>query len=155
MMAVMERWGKYWVCYYGVFLAILALLVARYWYALDWQDESWLPLLAAIFGVPAGTALTAPIIAEGIGTMVLLIPKVAEKLRAEGEAVGLAKGLAEGEAKGLVKGEAMGLAKGEAMGLAEGEAIGLAKGRAEARAWLERKAAAERAGLPFDEPPPG
>ena len=131
MMAVMERWGKYWVCYYGVFLAILALLVARYWYALDWQDESWLPLLAAIFGVSAGTALTATIVAEGIGTMVLLIPKVAEKLRAEGEAIGLAKGLTEGEA------------------------IGLAKGRAEARAWLERKAAAERAGLPFDEPPPG
>ena len=131
MMAVMERWGKYWVCYYGVFLAILALLLARYWYALDWQDESWLPLLAAIFGVSAGTALTATIVAEGIGTMVLLIPKVAEKLRAEGEAIGLAKGLTEGEA------------------------IGLAKGRAEARAWLERKAAAERAGLPFDEPPPG
>ena len=139
MMALMERWGKYWVCYYGVFLAVLALLLARYWYALDWQDESWLPLLAAIFGVSAGTALTITIIAEGIGTMVLLIPKVAEKLRAEGRAEGLAKGEAIGEAKGL----------------AEGEAIGLAKGRAEARAWLERKAAAERAGLPFDEPPPG
>ena len=139
MMALMERWGKYWVCYYGVFLAVLALLLARYWYALDWRDESWLPLLAAIFGVSAGTALTITIIAEGIGTMVLLIPKVAEKLRAEGEAIGLAKGLADGQAKGL----------------AEGEAIGLAKGRAEARAWLERKAAAEQAGLPFNEPPPG
>ena len=150
-MALMERWGKYWVCYYGVFLAVLALLLARYWYALDWQDESWLPLLAAIFGVSAGTALTITIIAEGIGTMVLLIPKVAEKLRAEGEAIGLVKGEAIGEAKGLVEGEAI----GEAKGLAEGEAIGLAKGRAEARAWLERKAAAERAGLPFDEPPPG
>ena len=154
-MALMERWGKYWVCYYGVFLAVLALLLARYWYALDWRDESWLPLLAAIFGVSAGTALTITIIAEGIGTMVLLIPKVAEKLRAEGEAIGLAKGLADGQAKGLAEGEAIGLAKGEAIGLAEGEAIGLAKGRAEARAWLERKAAAERAGLPFDEPPPG
>ena len=158
-MALMERWGKYWVCYYGVFLAVLALLLARYWYALDWQDESWLPLLAAIFGVSAGTALTITIIAEGIGTMVLLIPKVAEKLRAEGRAEGLAKGLAEGRAKGeavgLAEGEAIGLAKGEAIGLAEGEAIGLAKGRAEARAWLERKAAAEQAGLPFDEPPPG
>ena len=158
-MALMERWGKYWVCYYGVFLAVLVLLVARYWYALDWQDESWLPLLAAIFGVSAGMALTITIIAEGIGTMVLLIPKVAEKLRAEGRA----EGLAEGEAKGLAKGEAIGEAKGlvegeaigEAKGLVEGEAIGLAKGRAEARAWLERKAAAERAGLPFDEPPPG
>ena len=146
-MAVMERWGKYWVCYYGVFLAILALLVARYWYALDWQDESWLPLLAAIFGVSAGTALTVTIFAEGVGFMVLLIPDRVRKLRAEG----LAKGLAEGEAIGLAKGLAEGRAKGEAIGLAEG----LAKGRAEARAWLERKAAAERAGLPFDEPPPG
>ena len=135
MMALMERWGKYWVCYYGVFLAVLALLLARYWYALDWRDESWLPLLAAIFGVSAGTALTITIFAEGVGFMVLLIPDRVRKLRAEGEAIGLAKG--------------------EAKGLAEGEAIGLAKGRAEARAWLERKAAAERAGLPFDEPPPG
>ena len=154
-MALMERWGKYWVCYYGVFLAVLALLLARYWYALDWRDESWLPLLAAIFGVSAGTALTITIIAEGIGTMVLLIPKVAEKLRAEGRAEGLAEGQAKGEAIGLAEGEAIGLAKGEAIGLAEGEAIGLAKGRAEARAWLERKAAAEQAGLPFNEPPPG
>ena len=99
MMAVMERWGKYWVCYYGVFLAILALLVARYWYALDWQDESWLPLLAAIFGVSAGTALTVTIFAEGVGFMVLLIPERVRKLRAEGEAVGLAKGLAQGRAE--------------------------------------------------------
>ena len=131
MMALMERWGKYWVCYYGVFLAVLALLLARYWYALDWQDESWLPLLAAIFGVSAGTALTITIFAEGVGFMVLLIPDRVRKLRDEGRAEGLAKGLAEGEA------------------------IGLAKGRAEARAWLERKAAAEQAGLPFNEPPPG
>ena len=130
-MALMERWGKYWVCYYGVFLAVLALLLARYWYALDWRDESWLPLLAAIFGVSAGTALTITIFAEGVGFMVLLIPDRVRKLRAEGRAEGLAKGLAEGRAEGL------------------------AQGRAEARAWLERKAAAEQAGLPFDEPPPG
>ncbi len=135
MMALMERWGKYWVCYYGVFLAILASLLASYWSALDWRDESWLLLLAAIFGVSAGTALTITIIVEGLVSMVLLIPKVAEKLRAEGRA--------EGEAIGLVKGEASGLAKGEASGLAK------------AKAWLERKAAAERAGLPFDEPFPG
>ena len=80
-------------------------------------------------------ALTITIIVEGLVSMVLLIPKVAEKLRAEGRA----------------EGEAIGLAKGEASGLAKGEASGLAK----ARAWLERKAAAERAGLPFDEPFPG
>ena len=139
MMALMERWGKYWVCYYGVFLAILASLLASYWSALDWRDESWLLLLAAIFGVSAGTALTITIIVEGLVSMVLLIPKVAEKLRAEGEAIGFAKG------------EASGLAKGEASGLAKGEASGLEK----AKAWLERKAAAERAGLPFDEPFPG
>ena len=98
-MTVMERWGKYWVCYYGVFLAALALLLARYWYALDWRDESWLPLLAAIFGVSAGTALTITIFAEGVGFMVLLIPDRVRKLRAEGEAIGLAKGLAQGRAE--------------------------------------------------------
>lgn len=131
----MERWGKYWVCYYGVFLAILASLLASYWSALDWRDESWLLLLAAIFGVSAGMALTITIIAEGVGFMVLLIPERVRKLRAEGEAIGFAKGEASGLAKGEAKGEASGLAK--------------------ARAWLERKAAAERAGLPFDEPFPG
>ena len=40
-----------------------------------------------------------------------------------------------------------------------GRIEGRAEGRAEAnrawQAWLERKAAAESKGLPFDEPPPG
>ena len=44
-------------------------------------------------------------------------------------------------------------------GRAEGRVEGLSEGRAEANraweAWLERKAAAESKGLPFDEPQPG
>ena len=119
MIRLMERWGKYWVIYYGFFLAVLALLLARYWYALDWQDESAIPFLAAIFGVAAGTALTITIIAEVLGRMVLLIPAAVRKLKAEGAA----EGAAEANRKW--------------------------------RAWLERKAAAERDGLPFAEPPPG
>ena len=115
MIRLMERWGKYWVIYYGFFLAVLALLLARYWYALDWQDEAAIPFLAAIFGVAAGTALTITIIAEVLGRMVLLIPDAVRKLKAEGAAEANRKW----------------------------------------RAWLERKAAAERDGLPFDEPPPG
>ena len=55
-----------------------------------------------------------------------IVGTIMEKLRAEGEAHGLAKG----EARGLAKGEARGIAKGEARGIAKGEARGLAKGEA-------------------------
>ena len=51
-----------------------------------------------------------------------------------------------------------GRAEGRAEGITEGRAEGVTEGRAEAdqewAGWLERKEAAERQGLPFDEPPP-
>ena len=127
MMALMERWGKYWVIYYGIFLAILAFLLARYWSELHWTDASWLPLMAAIFGVAAGAALTFTICAEIGGRMVLLIPEAARKLRAAGKAEGIQEGIQQG----------------------------VQQANQRWRDYLERKAAAERAGLPFDEPPPG
>jgi len=52
------------------------------------------------------------------------------EIRAQGEAIGIAKG----EARGMAKGEARGMAKGEARGMAKGEAIGIAKGEARAKA---------------------
>ena len=57
--------------------------------------------------------------------MLQLIPKVREAIRAEGVAIGIEKGKVEGRAEG----------------------------RAEVKDWWERKTAAERAGLSFDEPP--
>ena len=139
----MERWGKYWVIYYGIFLAILAFLLARYWSALHWQNTSWLPLLAAIFGVTAGIALTFTICAEIGGRMVLLIPAAVRNLRDAGKAEGKAEGIQEGLQQGIEQ------------GVQEGIQQGLQQANQRWRDYLERKAFAERAGLPFNEPPPG
>ena len=118
MMALMERFGNYWIFYYAFFLAVLAVLLAQYPAALNWRHESGLLLLAAVFGVSAGAALTFTICVEVLGRMVLLIPAAARKLRAEGKA----EGIKEANQRW--------------------------------RDYLERKAAAEQAGLPFNEPPP-
>lgn len=118
----MERWGKYWVFYYIVFLAVLVFLLVRHWDALKWEGESYVLLLAAIFGVAAGSALTFTICTEFGGRMVLLIPAAVRKLKAEGKAEGVREGIQ----------------------MANQRWVG----------WLERRSAAERAGLPFDEPPP-
>ena len=79
--------------------------------------------------------------------------------RVEGRAEGRVKGRVEGLVEGLVEGRVEGLAEGRVEGLAEGRAEGRAEGLSEANraweAWLERKAAAESKGLPFDEPQPG
>lgn len=48
-----------------------------------------------------------------------------------------------------------GIKIGIAKGLEEGQEIGRRENQREVRAWYERQQAAFRAGLPFDEPPPG
>lgn len=114
MRVQVERWGKYWVIYYIVFLAVLAVLLSRHWGAVNWDDGSYVLLLAAIFGLSAGVALTFTICTELGGRMVLLIPGAINKLKDEGR-------------------------------------------KEERRQWVgwnERRMDAERAGLPFDEPPP-
>ena len=128
---MLERWKQWRIKYwqgsnsplYGlVFLAIWGVLMIGYRDALEWRDESWVLLVAAMVAVSAGATLGINILWEVVGSMLQLIPKVREGIRAEGEAIGVEKGKAE------VK--------------------------AEVKAWWERKTAAERAGLPFDEPPP-
>ena len=57
---------------------------------------------------------------------------------------------AEGEARGIAQGEAQGEARGIALGDAQGEARGIAR----ALEWAQRKAEAERNGVPFHEPAP-
>ena len=146
----MERWGKYWVIYYIVFLAVLAYLLRRHWAALDWSDESYLFLLAAIFGVAAGTALTVTILSEFGVSMVLLIPSTYKWIKENGRKEGRQEGRKEGHAEGLVEG----LKEGRAEGLVAGHAEGLLQAHQDWAGWNERRAAAERAGLPFDEPPP-
>ena len=63
-----------------------------------------------------------------------LMDTIAETLRKQGKAEGLAAGEALGREKGKVEGLAEGLAEGEAKGLAEGEARGLAEGEARGEA---------------------
>ena len=60
-----------------------------------------------------------------------------------------------GRAEGRVEGRAEGRDEGRAEGRVEGRAEGLSEANRAWAAWLERKAAAESKGLPFDEPQPG
>ena len=138
----MERWGKYWVIYYIVFLAVLAALLSRHWGAVNWGDGSYVFLLAAIFGLSAGVALTFTICTELGGRMVLLIPGAINKLKDEGRKEGQEEGRKEG------------LKEGRKEGQAEGRKEGQAEANQKWVGWNERRMAAERAGLPFDEPPP-
>ena len=64
-------------------------------------------------------------------------------------------GRAEGRVEGLSEGCAEGRAEGRVEGLSEGRAEGYAEANRAWQTWLERKAAAESKGLPFDEPQPG
>ena len=57
---------------------------------------------------------------------------------------------AEGRAEGRVEGRA----EGREEGRAEGREEGRTEVYEQLRRWLERRDAAEEAGLPFDEPPP-
>ena len=96
---------NYWLGYYVVYIATLLFLCARHRQALlDWSDEGYLFTLAAIFAVSAGTALTSAVVAEGVGYVVLLIPKRIKQLKDEGRAEGLEQGLERGLEQGLERG---------------------------------------------------
>ena len=98
---------NYWLGYYVVYIATLLFLCARHRQALlDWSDEGYLFTLAAIFAVSAGTALTSAVVAEGVGYVVLLIPKRIKQLKDEGRAEGLEQGLERGIEQGLERGRA-------------------------------------------------
>ena len=73
-----------------------------------------------------------------------------ERHKAEGRAEGIETGIKTGIATGIETGRAEGIETGRAEGIATGEA-------AERRRWTEwneRRIDAERAGVPFYEPPP-
>ena len=104
---------NYWLGYYGVYLVTLAFLCARHWRAItDWSDEGYLFTLAAIFTVSVGTALTAAILAEGVGYVVLLIPRRIKQLKDEGRAEGIEQGLERGLERGIERGLERGLERG-------------------------------------------
>ena len=106
----------YWIIYYLVYVVAVIVLLALNWR--NFTVESYVYLLAAIFGASLGTALFVAIVSEGIGYMVLLIPRRIKQLKDEG--------------------------RDEGQQELQQEWV----------AWNERRKAAERAGEPFDEPPP-
>ena len=115
-------------------------------------DPSWHQVIDLV-GEKGGSTMAAclglsAISVEGVN---MVLAELFKRKRRE-------ESLAEGEARGLAEGEARGLAEGEARGLAEGEARGLIEGQTHMHRlwteWLDRKEAAESAGVPFDDPPP-
>ena len=121
---------KYWIIYYIVFIGSFAFLLWRHWSALRWDNETYVYLLAAIFGLAAGTALMSAIFVEVIGYMVLLIPARIRQLKEEGRKEGREEGREEGRKEGQ-----------------ESE-------RQQWLAWYERQQDAFREGRLFEEPPP-
>ena len=85
-MNVIQRLApNYWLGYYAVYLSVLIFLLVRHRDAvMDWSGTGYIFTLAAIFTVSVGTALTSAIIAEGVGYVVLLIPKRVKQLKDEG-----------------------------------------------------------------------
>ena len=72
----------YWVIYYLVYVVSVIVLLALNWR--NFTAENYVYLLAAIAGASLGIALFIAIISEGIGYMVLLIPRRIEQLKALG-----------------------------------------------------------------------
>ena len=80
---------NYWVAYYLVYLAGVAIGFGRYRQQLSGEESVlW---LAAIFGASAGFALLVAILLEVTGRMVLLIPAAWNRAKAEGRAEGRAE----------------------------------------------------------------
>ena len=118
----------YWVIYYLVYVVAVIVLLA-----LNWRSftlENYVYLLAAIAGASLGIALFIAIMSEGIGYMVLLIPRRIKELKDQGREEGRKEGREEGREEGRKDANRRWMA------------------------WNQRRMAAERDGLPFDEPPP-
>ena len=104
-MNVIQRLApNYWLGYYVVYLSVLTFLLVRHRDEVtDWSGIEYIFTLAAIFTVSVGTALTSAIIAEGVGYMVLLIPKRVKHLKDEGRREGRMEGRMEGRVEGRME----------------------------------------------------
>ena len=84
--------------------------------------------------------------------------KEIEEWEAKGIKIGKAKGIEIGKARGIEIGKSEGIeigrAEGKEIGKAEGKEMGIAEERAKWSAWNNRRLEAEKAGAPFNEPPP-
>ena len=120
---------NYWLGYYAVYMASLIVLTARYGRLVaEGSGSEEIFVTAAIFGAATGTALTSAITAEGVGYLVLLIPRRIKQIKDEGREVWLKEGIeigrAEGRQEGHAEGHEEGRAEGRKEGLEEGIKIG-------------------------------
>ena len=96
-MEVLKRLApNYWLGYYAVYVVVFAYLAVIYRDSLaKWPELESLFTVAAIFAVSTGAALLAAVIMEGVGYMVLLIPKRIKELKEAGRKEARAESLTE------------------------------------------------------------
>lgn len=94
--------GNYWIGYYLVYLvAVLVLMYRHDWTLAQWDDVE---LMSDIFSTAVGYALLAAVVVEGLGRMVLLIPKTVKALVDRGrkeERKRMLSALREARARGI------------------------------------------------------
>ena len=97
-MEVLKRLApNYWLGYYVVYVVVFAYLAFVFRDSLaKWPELESLFTAAAIFAVSTGAALLAAVIMEGVGYMVLLIPKRVKELKEAGRKEGLEEGFHKG-----------------------------------------------------------
>ena len=114
------------------------------------KSNGW-SVLAVILGglaVAGGVVyLSEKLINTGKGGGKMVFDTITEKFKQYERGVGIKIGRKQGREEGR--------AEGRGLGRAEGLAEGREEERRATNAWYERQQAAFRAGLPFDEPPPG
>ena len=100
-MEVLKRLApNYWLGYYAVYVVVFTYLAVVFRDSLaKWPELESLFTAAAIFAVSTGAALLAAVIMEGVGYMVLLIPKRVKELKEAGRKVGFQEGFRAGEEK--------------------------------------------------------
>lgn len=76
----------YWVIYYLVYVISVIVLLALN--RRNFSPEDYVYLLAAIAGASIGIALFVAVVSEGVGYMVLLIPRRIKHLKDEGRKEG-------------------------------------------------------------------
>jgi hypothetical protein len=84
----------YWIIYYLVYFVSVIVLLALNWR--NFTADNYVYLLAAIGGAAISIALFVAVVTEGIGYMVLLIPRRIKQLKDEGRQEGHQEGRQEG-----------------------------------------------------------
>ena len=152
------EWRIYFLVIFAVKMSVWTALVIRHELAYGGHATGMHAAIAvmdsAADAAPVFAATTILMLEIGAGLMITynyLYNKIVQRVIDGHIAEGRAQGIVEGEERGIAIGEERGEARGRAAGIAETEA----RMRAQFAEWLARKEAAERLGVPFDEPMPG